>query len=159
MLIVFESMKKCWHWSYILFFSITRISLPCYCPPASQFDTNNNSFYSLTLICDHPICFSEESIKEYYSVFFLCSIVHMRRCGLWCFTLMLWVLMLCYLCFLSEQLPADLSKMHLTDHAHQQAMHMAPSQSGCSIASDSGSSSLSDIYQVDVFTFLSEFTN
>uniref|UniRef100_H2L668 Rap guanine nucleotide exchange factor (GEF) 6 n=1 Tax=Oryzias latipes TaxID=8090 RepID=H2L668_ORYLA len=44
-------------------------------------------------------------------------------------------------------LPADLSKMHLTDHAHQQAMHMPPSQSGCSIASDSGSSSLSDIYQ------------
>ncbi|CAG5871248.1 unnamed protein product [Menidia menidia] len=37
--------------------------------------------------------------------------------------------------------------MHLTDHAHQQVMHMAPSQSGCSIASDSGSSSLSDIYQ------------
>ena len=51
-------------------------------------------------------------------------------------------------CFLSEQLPADLNKMHLTDHAHQQVMHMAPSQSGCSIASDSGSSSLSDIYQV-----------
>ncbi|KAJ4929513.1 hypothetical protein JOQ06_018537 [Pogonophryne albipinna] len=44
-------------------------------------------------------------------------------------------------------LPADLNKMHLTDHAHQQLMHMAPSQSGCSIASDSGSSSLSDIYQ------------
>ncbi|XP_041864064.1 rap guanine nucleotide exchange factor 6-like isoform X3 [Melanotaenia boesemani] len=44
-------------------------------------------------------------------------------------------------------LPADLNKMHLTDHAHQQVMHMAPSQSGCSIASDSGSSSLSDIYQ------------
>ncbi|XP_052443681.1 rap guanine nucleotide exchange factor 6 isoform X3 [Carassius gibelio] len=43
-------------------------------------------------------------------------------------------------------LPGDLSKMHLTDHAHQQ-MHMPPSQSGCSIASDSGSSSLSDIYQ------------
>lgn len=38
--------------------------------------------------------------------------------------------------------------MHLTDHAHQQVMHMPPSQSGCSIASDSGSSSLSDIYQV-----------
>uniref|UniRef100_A0AAX7ST01 Rap guanine nucleotide exchange factor (GEF) 6 n=1 Tax=Astatotilapia calliptera TaxID=8154 RepID=A0AAX7ST01_ASTCA len=37
--------------------------------------------------------------------------------------------------------------MHLTDHAHQQVMHMPPSQSGCSIASDSGSSSLSDIYQ------------
>uniref|UniRef100_A0A8C1VS61 Rap guanine nucleotide exchange factor (GEF) 6 n=1 Tax=Cyprinus carpio TaxID=7962 RepID=A0A8C1VS61_CYPCA len=47
---------------------------------------------------------------------------------------------------LSAQLPGDLSKMHLTDHAHQQ-MHMPPSQSGCSIASDSGSSSLSDIYQ------------
>ncbi|KAM8835829.1 rap guanine nucleotide exchange factor 6 isoform 3-T3 [Synchiropus picturatus] len=44
-------------------------------------------------------------------------------------------------------LPADLNKMHLTDHGHQQVMHMAPSQSGCSIASDSGSSSLSDIYQ------------
>ncbi|XP_061596490.1 rap guanine nucleotide exchange factor 6-like isoform X3 [Cololabis saira] len=44
-------------------------------------------------------------------------------------------------------LPADLNKMHLTDHAHHQVMHMAPSQSGCSIASDSGSSSLSDIYQ------------
>ncbi|KAF0038452.1 hypothetical protein F2P81_008936 [Scophthalmus maximus] len=47
----------------------------------------------------------------------------------------------------SRLLPADLNKMHLTDHAHQQVMHMAPSQSGCSIASDSGSSSLSDIYQ------------
>uniref|UniRef100_A0A8D3A199 Rap guanine nucleotide exchange factor (GEF) 6 n=1 Tax=Scophthalmus maximus TaxID=52904 RepID=A0A8D3A199_SCOMX len=47
----------------------------------------------------------------------------------------------------SLALPADLNKMHLTDHAHQQVMHMAPSQSGCSIASDSGSSSLSDIYQ------------
>ncbi|XP_021180646.2 rap guanine nucleotide exchange factor 6 isoform X2 [Fundulus heteroclitus] len=47
----------------------------------------------------------------------------------------------------SSTLPADLNKMHLTDHAHQQVMHMAPSQSGCSITSDSGSSSLSDIYQ------------
>ncbi|XP_043996313.1 rap guanine nucleotide exchange factor 6-like isoform X7 [Gambusia affinis] len=47
----------------------------------------------------------------------------------------------------SSKLPADLNKMHLTDHAHQQVMHMAPSQSGCSITSDSGSSSLSDIYQ------------
>nr|XP_057942614.1 rap guanine nucleotide exchange factor 6 isoform X4 [Doryrhamphus excisus] len=45
------------------------------------------------------------------------------------------------------KLPADLNKMHLTDHAHQQVMHVPPSQSGCSIASDSGSSSLSDIYQ------------
>ncbi|XP_056450268.1 rap guanine nucleotide exchange factor 6-like isoform X2 [Gadus chalcogrammus] len=44
-------------------------------------------------------------------------------------------------------LPADLNKMHLTDHAHQQVMHVPPSQSGCSIASDSGSSSLSDLYQ------------
>uniref|UniRef100_A0A8B9JS06 Rap guanine nucleotide exchange factor (GEF) 6 n=1 Tax=Astyanax mexicanus TaxID=7994 RepID=A0A8B9JS06_ASTMX len=49
--------------------------------------------------------------------------------------------------FFSAQLPGDLSKMHLTDHPHQQVMHMPPSQSGCSIASDSGSSSLSDIYQ------------
>uniref|UniRef100_A0A672LV37 Rap guanine nucleotide exchange factor 6-like n=1 Tax=Sinocyclocheilus grahami TaxID=75366 RepID=A0A672LV37_SINGR len=47
---------------------------------------------------------------------------------------------------LTPGLPGDLSKMHLTDHPHQQ-MHMPPSQSGCSIASDSGSSSLSDIYQ------------
>uniref|UniRef100_H3DF85 Rap guanine nucleotide exchange factor 6 n=1 Tax=Tetraodon nigroviridis TaxID=99883 RepID=H3DF85_TETNG len=47
----------------------------------------------------------------------------------------------------SVQLPGDLNKMHLTDHAHQQVMHVPPSQSGCSIASDSGSSSLSDIYQ------------
>lgn len=55
---------------------------------------------------------------------------------------------------LSEQLPADLNKMHLTDHAHQQVMHMPPSQSGCSIASDSGSSSLSDIYQVGTSLFM-----
>ncbi|TRY77682.1 hypothetical protein DNTS_004557 [Danionella cerebrum] len=46
----------------------------------------------------------------------------------------------------SKQLPGDLSKMHLTDPAHQQSA-LASSQSGCSIASDSGSSSLSDIYQ------------
>ncbi|XP_075457300.1 rap guanine nucleotide exchange factor 6 isoform X3 [Ascaphus truei] len=44
-------------------------------------------------------------------------------------------------------LPADLSKMHLTDNPHAQATHVPSSQSGCSIASDSGSSSLSDIYQ------------
>ncbi|XP_069573267.1 rap guanine nucleotide exchange factor 6-like isoform X2 [Brachyistius frenatus] len=49
--------------------------------------------------------------------------------------------------YVNNKLPADLNKMHLTDHAHQQVMHMPPSQSGCSIASDSGSSSLSDIYQ------------
>ncbi|XP_053573197.1 rap guanine nucleotide exchange factor 6 [Bombina bombina] len=44
-------------------------------------------------------------------------------------------------------LPADLSKMHLTDNPHSQVTHVPSSQSGCSIASDSGSSSLSDIYQ------------
>ncbi|KAJ8266884.1 hypothetical protein GJAV_G00135780 [Gymnothorax javanicus] len=44
-------------------------------------------------------------------------------------------------------LPGDLSKMHLTDQPHQQMMQVPASQSGCSIASDSGSSSLSDIYQ------------
>ncbi|CAB1352967.1 unnamed protein product [Coregonus sp. 'balchen'] len=44
-------------------------------------------------------------------------------------------------------LPGDLNKMHLTDHPHSQGMQVPPSQSGCSIASDSGSSSLSDIYQ------------
>ncbi|MFT7796173.1 rap guanine nucleotide exchange factor 6 isoform X2 [Arapaima gigas] len=43
-------------------------------------------------------------------------------------------------------LPGDLNKMHLTDHPHQM-MRVPASQSGCSIASDSGSSSLSDIYQ------------
>ncbi|XP_073913277.1 rap guanine nucleotide exchange factor 6 isoform X9 [Castor canadensis] len=47
-----------------------------------------------------------------------------------------------YLC-----LPADLTKMHLTDNPHPQVTHVSSSQSGCSIASDSGSSSLSDIYQ------------
>ncbi|XP_062976793.1 rap guanine nucleotide exchange factor 6 isoform X11 [Elgaria multicarinata webbii] len=44
-------------------------------------------------------------------------------------------------------LPADLTKMHLTDGQHPQVTHVPSSQSGCSIASDSGSSSLSDIYQ------------
>ncbi|XP_074987397.1 rap guanine nucleotide exchange factor 6 isoform X8 [Caretta caretta] len=44
-------------------------------------------------------------------------------------------------------LPADLTKMHLTDNPHPQVTHVPSSQSGCSIASDSGSSSLSDIYQ------------
>uniref|UniRef100_A0A8C9VQW9 Rap guanine nucleotide exchange factor (GEF) 6 n=1 Tax=Scleropages formosus TaxID=113540 RepID=A0A8C9VQW9_SCLFO len=37
--------------------------------------------------------------------------------------------------------------MYLTDHPHQHMMHVPASQSGCSIGSDSGSSSLSDIYQ------------
>ncbi|XP_072302156.1 rap guanine nucleotide exchange factor 6 isoform X2 [Eucyclogobius newberryi] len=45
--------------------------------------------------------------------------------------------------YVNNKLPGDLSKMQLTDHAHQ----VTQSQSGCSIASDSGSSSLSDIYQ------------
>ncbi|XP_045678772.1 rap guanine nucleotide exchange factor 6 isoform X5 [Phyllostomus hastatus] len=44
-------------------------------------------------------------------------------------------------------LPADLTKMHIADSAHPQVTHVSSSQSGCSIASDSGSSSLSDIYQ------------
>uniref|UniRef100_A0A8B9VH72 Rap guanine nucleotide exchange factor 6 n=1 Tax=Anas zonorhyncha TaxID=75864 RepID=A0A8B9VH72_9AVES len=42
---------------------------------------------------------------------------------------------------------SDLTKMHLTDNPHPQVTHVPSSQSGCSIASDSGSSSLSDIYQ------------
>ncbi|XP_063786098.1 rap guanine nucleotide exchange factor 6-like [Pseudophryne corroboree] len=46
-----------------------------------------------------------------------------------------------------SKLPADLSKMHLTDNPHGQVNHFPSSQSRCSIASDSGSSSLSDIYQ------------
>uniref|UniRef100_A0A8C7UU63 Rap guanine nucleotide exchange factor (GEF) 6 n=1 Tax=Oncorhynchus mykiss TaxID=8022 RepID=A0A8C7UU63_ONCMY len=47
----------------------------------------------------------------------------------------------------SSKLPGDLNKMHLIDHPHSQGIHVPPSQSGCSITSDSGSSSLSDIYQ------------
>ncbi|XP_048884281.1 rap guanine nucleotide exchange factor 6-like isoform X2 [Brienomyrus brachyistius] len=47
----------------------------------------------------------------------------------------------------SPKLPGDLNKMYLTDHPHQRMMHVPASQSGCSIGSDSGSSSLSDIYQ------------
>ncbi|XP_066508118.1 rap guanine nucleotide exchange factor 2 isoform X2 [Hoplias malabaricus] len=43
-----------------------------------------------------------------------------------------------------SQLPADFSKLHLSDGLH---LHMSSSQSRSSIASDSGSSSLSDIYQ------------
>ncbi|XP_075065856.1 rap guanine nucleotide exchange factor 6-like isoform X2 [Mixophyes fleayi] len=46
-----------------------------------------------------------------------------------------------------SKLPADLSKMHLTDNPHAQVTHLTSSHSRCSIASDSGSSSLSDIYQ------------
>uniref|UniRef100_A0A671M6K5 Rap guanine nucleotide exchange factor 2-like n=1 Tax=Sinocyclocheilus anshuiensis TaxID=1608454 RepID=A0A671M6K5_9TELE len=42
------------------------------------------------------------------------------------------------------QLPADFSKLHPADSCHS---HMTSSQSRSSIASDSGSSSLSDIYQ------------
>ncbi|XP_033869644.3 rap guanine nucleotide exchange factor 2-like isoform X9 [Acipenser ruthenus] len=45
------------------------------------------------------------------------------------------------------QLPADFTKLHLTDSLHPQVMHVSSSHSGCSITSDSGSSSLSDIYQ------------
>ncbi|ETE65431.1 Rap guanine nucleotide exchange factor 2 [Ophiophagus hannah] len=47
----------------------------------------------------------------------------------------------------SQQLPADFTKLHLTDSLHPQVTHVSSSHSGCSITSDSGSSSLSDIYQ------------
>ncbi|XP_054550419.1 rap guanine nucleotide exchange factor 6 isoform X7 [Talpa occidentalis] len=47
----------------------------------------------------------------------------------------------------ASKLPADLTKIHITDNPHPQVTHVSSSQSGCSIASDSGSSSLSDIYQ------------
>ncbi|KAI1887469.1 hypothetical protein AGOR_G00190620 [Albula goreensis] len=46
-----------------------------------------------------------------------------------------------------SQLPADFSKHHLADSLHPQVTHVSSSHSGCSITSDSGSSSLSDIYQ------------
>ncbi|XP_072553968.1 rap guanine nucleotide exchange factor 2-like isoform X3 [Paramormyrops kingsleyae] len=44
-------------------------------------------------------------------------------------------------------LPADFAKHHLADGLHPQVTHVTSSHSGCSITSDSGSSSLSDIYQ------------
>uniref|UniRef100_A0A8C9XCV1 Rap guanine nucleotide exchange factor 2 n=1 Tax=Sander lucioperca TaxID=283035 RepID=A0A8C9XCV1_SANLU len=44
-------------------------------------------------------------------------------------------------------LPADFSRLHLADALHPQVTHVSSSHSGCSITSDSGSSSLSDIYQ------------
>ncbi|XP_012973238.1 rap guanine nucleotide exchange factor 2 isoform X1 [Mesocricetus auratus] len=46
-----------------------------------------------------------------------------------------------------SQLPADFTKLHLADSLHPQVTHVSSSHSGCSITSDSGSSSLSDIYQ------------
>uniref|UniRef100_A0A671SJY7 Rap guanine nucleotide exchange factor 2 n=1 Tax=Sinocyclocheilus anshuiensis TaxID=1608454 RepID=A0A671SJY7_9TELE len=48
---------------------------------------------------------------------------------------------------LHMQLPADFSRLHLADGIHPQVTHVSSSHSGCSITSDSGSSSLSDIYQ------------
>uniref|UniRef100_A0A4W5L178 Rap guanine nucleotide exchange factor 2 n=1 Tax=Hucho hucho TaxID=62062 RepID=A0A4W5L178_9TELE len=39
------------------------------------------------------------------------------------------------------------SRLHLADGLHPQVTHVSSSHSGCSITSDSGSSSLSDIYQ------------
>uniref|UniRef100_A0A8C9TDV7 Rap guanine nucleotide exchange factor 2 n=1 Tax=Scleropages formosus TaxID=113540 RepID=A0A8C9TDV7_SCLFO len=45
------------------------------------------------------------------------------------------------------RLPADFTKLHLADSLHPQVTHVTSSHSGCSITSDSGSSSLSDIYQ------------
>ncbi|PWA18745.1 hypothetical protein CCH79_00005557 [Gambusia affinis] len=47
----------------------------------------------------------------------------------------------------AETLPADFSRLHLADGLHPQVTHVSSSHSGCSITSDSGSSSLSDIYQ------------
>uniref|UniRef100_A0A671RH36 Rap guanine nucleotide exchange factor 2 n=1 Tax=Sinocyclocheilus anshuiensis TaxID=1608454 RepID=A0A671RH36_9TELE len=44
-------------------------------------------------------------------------------------------------------LPADFSRLHLADGIHPQVTHVSSSHSGCSITSDSESSSLSDIYQ------------
>ncbi|KAM9328940.1 rap guanine nucleotide exchange factor 2 [Gastrophryne carolinensis] len=44
-------------------------------------------------------------------------------------------------------LPADFTKLHITDGLHPQVTQVTSSHSGCSITSDSGSSSLSDIYQ------------
>uniref|UniRef100_A0A8C7S7R3 Rap guanine nucleotide exchange factor 2 n=1 Tax=Oncorhynchus mykiss TaxID=8022 RepID=A0A8C7S7R3_ONCMY len=44
-------------------------------------------------------------------------------------------------------LPADFSRLHLADGLHPQVTHVSSSHSGCSVTSDSGSSSLSDIYQ------------
>uniref|UniRef100_A0A4W5L082 Rap guanine nucleotide exchange factor 2 n=1 Tax=Hucho hucho TaxID=62062 RepID=A0A4W5L082_9TELE len=50
-------------------------------------------------------------------------------------------------CGVCVQLPADFSRLHLADGLHPQVTHVSSSHSGCSITSDSGSSSLSDIYQ------------
>ncbi|XP_068134956.1 rap guanine nucleotide exchange factor 2 isoform X12 [Hyperolius riggenbachi] len=47
----------------------------------------------------------------------------------------------------SHKLPADFTKLHITDSLHPQVTQVSSSHSGCSITSDSGSSSLSDIYQ------------
>ncbi|XP_063314291.1 rap guanine nucleotide exchange factor 2 isoform X9 [Pelobates fuscus] len=47
----------------------------------------------------------------------------------------------------SSKLPADFTKLHITDSLHPQVTQVSSSHSGCSITSDSGSSSLSDIYQ------------
>ncbi|KAJ3587197.1 hypothetical protein NHX12_010795, partial [Muraenolepis orangiensis] len=46
-----------------------------------------------------------------------------------------------------RQLPADFSRLHLADGPHPQVTHVSSGQSGCSVTSDSGSSSLSDLYQ------------
>lgn len=107
----------------------------------------------LPLAVNHPVVQHVKHLKKCVCVC-VCACMYLTECEkvfvsfeLVSFSLSLFLIFLC-LSFLSEQLPADLNKMHLTDHAHQQVMHMAPSQSGCSIASDSGSSSLSDIYQV-----------
>lgn len=59
------------------------------------------------------------------------------------------ILTICvYVVCVYVQLPADFSRLHLADGLHPQVTHVSSSHSGCSITSDSGSSSLSDIYQV-----------
>lgn len=64
-----------------------------------------------------------------------------------CFSSYLPSVCVCYVC-VYMQLPADFSRLHLADGLHPQVTHVSSSHSGCSITSDSGSSSLSDIYQV-----------
>lgn len=58
------------------------------------------------------------------------------------------ILTICVYVCVYVQLPADFSRLHLADGLHPQVTHVSSSHSGCSITSDSGSSSLSDIYQV-----------
>lgn len=83
-----------------------------------------------------------------------------RSCMMWLARALVWVSAVggCFSSYLPSvcvycvcvymQLPADFSRLHLADGLHPQVTHVSSSHSGCSITSDSGSSSLSDIYQV-----------